>query len=79
MLVWPNQSLGLTAEPSATDRSGSWITLQMFTVVPQNAIDIELCLRITNGKSRRDPPKESFGAVGLALANWIGEDETEVG
>ena len=33
--------------------------------VPQNAIEIELCLRITNGKP--------------ALAHWIGEGETEFG
>ena len=47
--------------------------------VPQNAIQMEPCLCITNGKSRRDPPKESFGPMGPALANWIGEVETEVG
>jgi hypothetical protein len=33
--------------------------------VPQNAIEIELCLRITNGKP--------------ALARWIGDVETEFG
>jgi hypothetical protein len=33
--------------------------------VPQTAIDIELCLRLTNGKP--------------ALARWIGEGATKVG
>jgi hypothetical protein len=34
-------------------------------IVPQNAIDRELCLRLTNGKP--------------ALAHWIGDVETSVG
>ena len=36
-----------------------------FGFVPQNAINSELCLRLTNGKP--------------ALAHWIGEVETKVG
>jgi hypothetical protein len=34
-------------------------------IVPQNAIDRELCLRLTNGKP--------------ALAHWIGDGETRIG
>ena len=36
-----------------------------YDFVPQNAIEIELCLRITNGKP--------------ALAHWIGGVETKFG
>ena len=41
------------------------IVFLALVIVRQNAIEIELCLRLTNGKP--------------ALAHSIGEDETKVG
>jgi hypothetical protein len=40
--------------------------------MPQNAVDIELCLRITNGKPARQKMKHG------RLACWIGNENNSV-
>jgi hypothetical protein len=49
----------------ANKKMRPYIIYQTFLLVPQNAVQIELCLRLTNGKP--------------ALAHWIGELETKFG